>query len=84
MVKFSYMVMIFINLKKFGVRRDIITVMCLNLEEVRHLKVIYHLIGIGGLCKNTSVLLGIFEEYAFSWFMQLVAYFVLYCFLKAI
>ena len=53
MVKFSYMVMIFINLKKFGVRREIITVMCLNLEEVRHLKVIYHLIGIGGLCKNT-------------------------------
>ena len=69
MVKFSYMVIIFINLKKFGVRRDIITVMCLNSEEVRHLKVIYHLIGIGGLCKNTSVLLGIFEKYAFSWFM---------------
>ena len=69
MVKFSYMVMIFINLKKFGVRREIIIVMCLNSEEVRHLKVIYHLIGIGGLCKNTSVLLGIFEEYAFSWFM---------------
>ena len=78
------MVMIFINLKKFGVRRDIITVMCLNTEEVRHLKVIYHLIGMGGLCKNTSVLLGIFEEYAFNWFMQLVACFVLYCFLKAI
>ena len=63
------MVMIFINLKKFGVRREIITVMCLNSEEVRHLKVIYHLIGIGGLCKKKSVLLGIFEEYAFSWFM---------------
>lgn len=31
-----------------GVRRDIITVMCLNSEGVRHLKVMYHLIGIGG------------------------------------
>ena len=59
-----------------GVRREIIIVMFLNSEEVTHLKVMYHLIGIGGYCKNTSVMLGIFEEYACSW--QHVLYYTVF------